>query len=109
MLRAAHSAPTQFIAELKRSAKKENFRLPKNLQKLNSPVMSLPTMQSLLSLPKKRRLAIAESLWLSVADESSLPVPLTHKKLLDKRLSDYHSGKSKPITHDELMNRLRSA
>ena len=71
--------------------------------------MSSPTMQSLLSLPKKRRLAIAESLWLSVADESSLPVSLAHKKLIDKRLADYRSGKSKPITHDELMNRLRSA
>ena len=65
-------------------------------------------MQALLSLPKKKRLAIAESLWLSVADESSLPVPLSHKKIIDERLADYRSGKSKPISHDELMNRLRS-
>jgi len=62
----------------------------------------------LLRLPKRKRLEIAESLWLSVADEEKMPVPESHKKILDSRLADYRSGRSKPIPHEELMRRLRS-
>ncbi|MBS0633213.1 MAG: addiction module protein [Verrucomicrobia bacterium] len=61
---------------------------------------------TLLRLPKRKRLEIAESLWLSVADEKKLPTPASHKKILDQRLADYRSGKSKPISHAELMQRL---
>jgi putative addiction module component (TIGR02574 family) len=52
---------------------------------------------------------IAESLWLSVADEEKMPVPSSHKKVLDERWAAYRAGKSKPISHEELMRRLRSA
>jgi putative addiction module component (TIGR02574 family) len=65
----------------------------------------LPT---LLQLPKRRRLEIAERLWLSIADESSLPVPASHKRMLTRRLEDYRSGRSKPVSHAELMRRVRS-
>jgi putative addiction module component (TIGR02574 family) len=54
-------------------------------------------------------LEIAESLWLSVADEQKMPVPEKHRKILDARLASYRSGKSKPVTHDELMRRLRAS
>ena len=64
---------------------------------------------SLLRLPKRQRLEIAESLWLSVADEQKMPVPESHRKTLDARLASYRSGKSKPISHDELMRRLRTS
>ncbi len=73
-------------------------------------ISSMPsqTVSSLLRLPKRRRLEIAERLWLSVADEKDMPVPESHKKILDARLAAYRSGKSKPISHEELMRRLRT-
>jgi len=63
----------------------------------------------LLRLLKRKRLEIAERLWLSTADEAAMPVPLTHKGVLKKRLADYTSGASKTISHAELMRRVRSA
>jgi putative addiction module component (TIGR02574 family) len=66
------------------------------------------SVSALLRLPKRKRLEIAESLWLSVADEDKMPVPEGHKKILDTRLADYRAGKSKPILHEELMRRLRT-
>lgn len=68
-----------------------------------------PTFPELLRLPKKRRLEIAERLWASVADEETMPVPADHRKILDTRLASYRSGKSKPISHAELMRRLRTS
>jgi putative addiction module component (TIGR02574 family) len=71
--------------------------------------MATEVVSSLLALPKRKRLEIAERLWLSVADERDMPVPQDHKKVIDERLTRYRSGKSKPISHDELMRRLRSS
>jgi putative addiction module component (TIGR02574 family) len=71
--------------------------------------MPTPDVTSLLRLPKKKRLEIAESLWLSVADEQKMPVPEKHRKILDARLASYRSGKSKPVTHVELMRRLQAS
>jgi putative addiction module component (TIGR02574 family) len=69
----------------------------------------MPTaVSALLLLPKRKRLEIAEHLWLSVADENTMSVPAAHKAVLDARLSDYRAGKSKPIAHEELMRRLRA-
>lgn len=65
--------------------------------------------EDLLLLPKRSRLALAERLWLSVADESKMEVPADHKRILNKRLADFKSGKSKPISHEELMRRVRTA
>jgi putative addiction module component (TIGR02574 family) len=70
--------------------------------------MPSQSVSSLLRLPKRKRLEIAESLWLSVADEEKMPVPESHKKILDARLADYRAGKTKPVSHDELMRRLRT-
>ena len=71
--------------------------------------MATQVVSSLLALPKRKRLEIAERLWLSVADEQDMPVPQSHQKLLDARLASYRSGKSKPISHAELMRRLCSS
>ena len=71
--------------------------------------MPSQSVSSLLRLPKRKRLEIAESLWLSVADEEKMPVPERHKKILDARMADYRSGKTKPVSHDELMRRLRTS
>lgn len=66
------------------------------------------TMASLLRLPKKRKMEIAERLWLSVADERTAPVPAAHKKIVSSRLADYRSGKSIPVPHADLMRKLRA-
>jgi putative addiction module component (TIGR02574 family) len=81
-----------------------------------APIVRLPTIRdmpsqtvsSLLRLPRRRRLEIAERLWLSVADDKDMPVPESHRKILDARLAAYRSGKSKPISHEALMRRLRT-
>lgn len=70
--------------------------------------MSSALLPALLQLPKRQRLEIAERLWLSIADASSLSVPASHKRVLTRRLADYSSGKSKPISHAELMRRVRA-
>lgn len=71
--------------------------------------MATQVISSLLALPKRKRLEIAERLWLSVADERDMPVPQSHQKLLNARMASFRAGKSKPISHDELMRRLRSS
>ena len=71
--------------------------------------MPAQSVTSLLRLPKRKRLELAESLWLSVADEEKMPVPEKHRKVLDERLASYRAGKSKPISHEELMRRLRAS
>ncbi len=71
--------------------------------------MSPEAFTDLLQLPKRKRLEIAERLWLSVADEAKMAVPEEHKRILNQRLASYKSGKSKPISHEELMRRVRSA
>ena len=67
-----------------------------------------PTLPELLRLPKKRRMEIAERLWASVAEEEKMPVPAEHRVIIDQRLASYRAGKSKVITHAELMRRLRA-
>ena len=66
------------------------------------------TMASLLRLPKKRKMEIAERLWLSVADDRTARVPAVHKELVASRLADYRAGKSTPVSHAELMRKLRA-
>ena len=79
-----------------------NTRLP--------TIFAMPsqTVSSLLRLPRRKRLEIAERLWLSAANEKEMPVPESHKKILEARLGALRSGKSKPISHEELMRRLRT-
>jgi len=62
----------------------------------------------LLRLPKKERMEVAETVWLSVADEQKMSVSAAHKKISDQRLADYNSGQSIPIPHSQMMKRLRS-
>ena len=71
--------------------------------------MATTTMSGLLRLPRRKRLEIAERLWYSVAREADPPIPAEHKRFLDQRMADYKSGKSKPISHAELMRRVRAS
>jgi Putative addiction module component len=70
--------------------------------------MPTDTMDALMRLPKKRKMEIAQSLWLSAADERTAPVPAIHKKTIATRLADYQAGQSVPIPHAELMRKLRA-
>ncbi len=70
--------------------------------------MPTPIMDSLLKLPKKRRMEIAERLWLSAADEQNASVPASHKKTVAARLAAYQAGKSKPVAHETMMGKLRA-
>jgi putative addiction module component (TIGR02574 family) len=70
--------------------------------------MSTTTIDSLLRLPKKRKMEIAERLWLSAVDERTAAVPAAHKKIIASRLADYRAGKSVPIPHEDLMRKLRA-
>jgi putative addiction module component (TIGR02574 family) len=63
----------------------------------------------LFKLPKKKRLELAERLWLSVADETSIPVSESHKRVLKQRLADFKTGRIRTISHDELMRRVRAS
>ena len=71
--------------------------------------MATTTISGLLQLPRRKRLEIAERLWLSVAEEANQPVSEAHERILNQRLADYKSGKSKPISHAELMRRVRAS
>jgi len=70
--------------------------------------MSTAAIDQLLRLPRKRKMEIAERLWLSAADEKTAPVPVEHKKIVTERLGAYRAGKSKPLPHAELMRKLRA-
>jgi putative addiction module component (TIGR02574 family) len=71
--------------------------------------MSEEAISNLMRLPIRRRLAIAERLWLSAADEQKMPVPEDRKRILRKRLADYRAGRSKVISHRDMMRRLGSS
>lgn len=68
-----------------------------------------PALSKLMRLPVRQRMEIAEQLWLSVADEERMPVPDGHKRLLRGRLADYRAGRSKAVSHEAMMRRLRSS
>ena len=76
---------------------------------MHSLFMFVQTISKLMRLPARQRLAIAESLWLSVADEEKMPVPEDHKRILRKRLTDYRAGRSKAVPHEDMMRRLQSS
>ena len=67
----------------------------------------MTNVELLLRLPKKERMEVAERLWLSVADEQRMPVPVNHKKVIAERLEDYQAGKSVPVPHAKMMKLLR--
>jgi len=50
---------------------------------------------------------IAESLWLSVADDS-MDVPADHKSILTDRLKAHRSGMIKTVSSATLIKKLRS-
>ena len=67
--------------------------------------MNLASFPGLSKLTKRQRMKLAEELWFSGVDDS-LPVSLTHKRILDERWAAYKTGQVKRITLSELEHRL---
>jgi len=60
-----------------------------------------------LSTPEK--ILLVEDLWDSIAlDESSVPVPQSHKEELDRRLQSYKSAPGNLLSLEELQARIES-
>jgi putative addiction module component (TIGR02574 family) len=65
---------------------------------------------SALLLPAHERAALAESLWESLEDPYTIPGRLNDAEALYlaiERDAEIESGKVSPLTHQELMRRLR--
>jgi putative addiction module component (TIGR02574 family) len=64
-----------------------------------------------LRLPAKERAELAASLWESIEDPYSLPADLSDAEAIELsvlRDKDLESGAVSPISHSQLMERLRS-
>ena len=58
-----------------------------------------------LSTPEK--ILLLEDMWESIAsDESSVPVPQSHKEELDRRLRRYESAPGNLLSFEELLTRI---
>ena len=67
-------------------------------------VNDIPEISS-LSVPEK--ILLVEDLWDSIAsDESSVPVPQSHKEELDRRLRTYESDHGKLLSLEELQGKI---
>ena len=60
-----------------------------------------------LTVPEK--ILLLEDLWDSIAaDESSVPVPASHREELDRRLAQYENDPGQLLTLDELRGRIEA-
>jgi len=63
---------------------------------------------------KEERIEFVQDLWDRIArDQSSVPVPESHKKILDRRLDAYranpHAGRPWNEVREELLSKLRDS
>jgi putative addiction module component (TIGR02574 family) len=60
-----------------------------------------------LTIPEK--ILLLEDLWDSIAsEESSIPVPPSHREELDRRLTEYEKNPGKLLTLDDLRGRIEA-
>ncbi len=60
-----------------------------------------------LTIPEK--ILLLEDLWDSVAaEESSVPVPQSHREELDRRLAEYERDPGRLLTLDDLRGRIEA-
>jgi len=60
-----------------------------------------------LTIPEK--ILLLEDLWDSIAsEESSIPVPQSHREELDRRLADYEKDPGRLLTLDDLRGRVEA-
>ncbi len=68
--------------------------------------MTLADFPQLKRLPARQRLKLAEQLWDSAATET-LPVPASHKRLIQTRRNAYEAGEVATLTMTELKKSIR--
>ena len=69
--------------------------------------MRASDISGLAKLNTPEKILLVEDLWDSIsADESSIPVPESHKAELDKRLKRYHSTPGTLLSLDDLSARI---
>ncbi len=60
-----------------------------------------------LTIPEK--ILLLEDLWDSIAsEESSIPVPQSHREELDRRLAEYERDPGRLLTLDDLRGRIEA-
>lgn len=60
-----------------------------------------------LTIPE--RILLLQDLWDSIAaEESSIPVPQSHREELDRRLAEYEKDPGKLLTLDDLRGRIEA-
>jgi putative addiction module component (TIGR02574 family) len=73
--------------------------------------MSIASINSeALGLPLRERILLAESLWESIGDPFEESPAMSDEDALQlaiKRDQDIESGEVEPLTHDDMMRRLR--
>ena len=79
---------------------------PQKTRRQTVRVNDIPAIAQ-LSTPEK--ILLVEDLWDSIAlDESSVPVPQSHKEELDRRLQSYKSAPGNLLSLEELQARIES-
>jgi putative addiction module component (TIGR02574 family) len=68
--------------------------------------MTLASFPQLRRLPPRQRLKLAEALWDSAISDD-VPVPASHKKLLQQRRGAYQRGEMRVISMEELRASIR--
>jgi putative addiction module component (TIGR02574 family) len=68
--------------------------------------MTLTDFPQLRRLPARQRLSLAEALWGSAASDS-LPVPVSHQRLICSRRASYERGEVAMLTMAELRKSIR--
>jgi len=67
--------------------------------------MSLEHFPELARLPKRKRMQLADELWVSCMDDRN-KTPKWHQETLEQRWNAYRDGKVKRISLEELERRL---
>ncbi len=69
--------------------------------------MNTQSLSEAKKLAPDERIELVEAIWDSVASEAaSLPVPESHRRLLDKRLTEYEANPKEGCSWEEVKARL---
>ena len=69
--------------------------------------MRVTNIPEIARLSSPEKILLVEDLWDSIAsDESSVPIPRSHMKELDRRLKSYESGPGSLLSLEELQGRI---
>ena len=69
--------------------------------------MRVSNIPEIARLSSPEKILLVEDLWDSIAsDESSVPIPQSHMKELDRRLNSYESDPGNLLSLEELQGRI---